>query len=276
MVWYTKKQLKHREKILDTQTLVCSFLDMDKLNRLIHLFDEEKLPSEDTQLTNYIMKERKKRKLTDDIEIMHKVYNEHKTDSTLHLGILKGGKEIFHLSIHLCVSDLNSKRNGPIHIKKNIYVDKSENPEGKSVYSLIAIKKDPKKPNSLQFSIDDNIYIGAYDTIIKQETRVILSVLNQLFDETNHAMYLGSKQRTLAPIHPKTNTILKTINNRNKHTSRPNKGQLMNPPLVKNQPPLLLTPKQKPKVKTSHSTTRKKHTSKSSIPPPTNVKLMIN
>ena len=119
---YTKKQLKTRKNILQTHTTFCSFLDANMINLLVHLFDKETTNLHIQKIDKYVEYERKKYGLTSKIDVNYKVYGLNKSHSSLHLGIVKQGEEIFHLTIHLCLENLNPKKSGIVHIKKNIWI----------------------------------------------------------------------------------------------------------------------------------------------------------
>ena len=63
---------------------------------------------------------------------------------------------------------------------------------------------------------------------------VIITVLNNLFDEDNSEYYIGDED-TLFPIHNNTNVILGNINTYTQHVTRKNKGVKMYPSFSNNK-----------------------------------------
>lgn len=234
MVKYTKKQLNIRKNILETQPTLCSFLDSNMVNLLVHLFDKSSLNDNVPKISNYIQNERILQGLNNsNIRILHKVYGLKNGRPSFHLGIEKNKKEILHLTIHLCVEHLNSENAGVIHMYKNIY--KTTSKKNSSLYVLIHISQIKDKPNSLHFSINEDTTTGRHDAEIKKELDIIISVLNKLFDENNKE-YIGLNERFFVPIYPITNNILNKINTYNKFATRKNKHVKMNPQFTTNAP----------------------------------------
>ena len=93
-----------------------------------------------------------------------------------------------------------------------------------------------------------------YDPYIQQEMDVIISVLNKLFNEKNNELYIGDK--TIFPIHNKTNNILNNINKHSKLISRKNKGVKIFPNNI-NNPEFIFN--NNPFSKSSKRYTRKIH-----------------
>lgn len=261
MVKYTKKELDKRKTILQSQIKFTCFLNLDMINLLIYLFDHKNQNDDNPKIIKYIQDERKVKGLnSSNITIEHKVYGEYSDSSTLHLGIRKNNRDILHLSIHLCVKNLEPKHTGVIHIYKNIYRILNPLLQKKILYALISIEQPPNKPNSLKFSISDGYTTPGvnnaklYDLEIQKEMDIIITVLNKLFDEDNSEYYIGNKNK-LIPIHDKTNIVLKTINQYSEHAVRKNKGVQVFP-LSINSPTFEIEPKKLTK-KIRKRTTRK-------------------
>lgn len=61
---------------------------------------------------------------------------------------------------------------------------------------------------------------------------VIISVLNDIFDETNTSMFIGYKdtnKNNIINVHIKTNNVLNNINKHTKYVTRRNKGTILGP-----------------------------------------------
>lgn len=227
------------------------------MNRLTILFDDKDTKLNIRKINKYLEVERKINKLnTINTSITNYVYGENeknnKNKPTLHLGIKKNGEDFIHLTIHLSLEKLKDDSAGMIHIKKDIYkitpdcIILSNRKFKKFLYALIRVKVPENKPNSLEFSIDDQEFVTlgikkecAYDSEIKKESLAIINVLNKLFDENNKEMFIGEVSRNTKsntyntripfPIHNKTNLILKGINAHTNHFTRKNKGSRMGP-----------------------------------------------
>lgn len=181
----------------------------------------------------------------DNIKIKTESYGQTNNNSSLYIGIIKNGIDFLHLTIHLSPSGLNSDNHGMIHFCKDIYIEtmmqnkvlsknKIKRQFGKQLYALISVQKPYNKPNSLEFSINNNFLktnlpnANIYDTQLDDEMNVILRVLNRLFNEKNDDFYVGDKTK-LVPIHNNTNAILQNINTRKKFFTRKNFGRTMLP-----------------------------------------------
>ena len=251
---YSNKELIKREQVIQSQIQFGKFLDSDIINHLVYLFNTN-------IMIKYIEDERKKSNLTNDtIKIKSESYGEHKKNSSLYVGIIKNGIDFLHLTIHLSPNGLNSDKHGMIHFCKDIYIEtmmqnnhlsknKIKKNYGKHLYALISVQKPHAKPNSLEFSVDDDFLTTnlpnatIYDPELEDEMNAILKVLNKLFNEKNDEFYVGNKNK-LVPIHNQTNAILENINTRSKFFTRKNFGRTMLPKLS-NAPVIVIKPNKK-------------------------------
>jgi len=230
MSLYTEIQLLERDKIIQSQKKFWDFLDINIVNKLIHLFDNNSKNSNE-KITKYIENERIIQGLDNSgVNIESYVYNYNKSDSSLSVIIKKNDIDFLHITIHLSVKSINPKHQGLIHMFKDIYKVLHKKPKNK-LYVLINVKIPHDKPHSLEFSIADgystNINIAnIYDSEIQKEMNVIIIVLNRLFDENNKEFYIGNKN-ILVPIHNITNVVLNNINSHISHVIRKNKGSRM-------------------------------------------------
>ena len=201
-----------------------------------------------SKIVQYINNEREIRGLNiknKDIEITSKFEGDdkNKNNYSLYIIVEKNNNTLFHLSIHLCIKWLNATHAGTFHFYKNIYQPKNKKNLKKKIKKtfngLIYIKKienkqtipsniSGNKPTSLEFSIVDNSELGPYDREIKEESDVIITVLNRLFDQTNKEYYIGNKNK-IYHIHKNTNHVLTNINSKTKYAKRKNKGTLLFP-----------------------------------------------
>lgn len=227
---------RKRAAILQTHTLFTSFLTKDIINNLINLFQQEQGDRSKHKIIKYIEDERKRCGLnTNAVTFKSEVYGHNNNNSTLYLGILKDGNEFIHLSIHIAPDNLDTQYAGIIHIRKDIYYNIMSRKNKKRYYHFIRtpikVEHPINKPNSLRFSITDGYtsYVpqnaNVYEPQIKQEIDVILTVLNNMFDEDNE-LYVGRKHE-LYEIHPKTNNVLTNINRRVGLATRKNWGSRM-------------------------------------------------
>ena len=240
---FTQAELATRQPILQTQITLGDFLDINIIRKLIQLFDN-KLGSYDTDKFYKYVETARKLKGYDNINITFKqaVHNLDKDDPTLHFGILKNGRELIHLSIHLAMKSLTPKNSGIIHISKNIYSKGQPGSIRKKLYALISVQIPVGKPRSLEFTVADGLTTPfmsnhqTYDLEIQQEMNVIIGVLNKLFNEKDKEHYIGSNSESdkLEEIHPNTNRILESINAHTEHFTRKNKGVYLHP-LANNQ-----------------------------------------
>lgn len=150
----TNSNLIYRNTIIKSQTKFISFLNIEIINKLIHLFDT-KNTNVNYKITDYIEDERKQRGLdSTGITILSEVYGTNKQKPTLFLIIKKDDIDLLHLSIHLVARNLNPKSSGIIHIMKNIYNNNSiTGPDRSKLYALISVKQPLNKMKSLEFNI---------------------------------------------------------------------------------------------------------------------------
>ncbi len=242
---YTPLELLQRDNIIKSQLLFGNYLDSDIINNLIHLFNE--IPTTDKNIVTYIKNQRKINKLSSsNVEVKSEVYGTNKKKSTLFLKIIKNDIEFIHLTIHLVPTTLLPNKSGIIHIFKDIYKYYNSTIVNNLLYALISVKQPKGKPDSLEFSIDygyDTPVIPTaymYDSEIQEEMDVIISVLNDIFDETNTSMFIGYKDKNntnkdnIINIHIKTNNVLNNINRHTKYVIRRNKGTILGPVKGKN------------------------------------------
>lgn len=90
----------------------------------------------------------------------------------------------------------------------------------------IYVQHSLNKPNSLEFCIADG-YTTPIDTTndieLQKEMNVIITVLNNIFDETKPEFYIDKKY-DVTNVHNKINIIVNNINKHNKYAVRQNKG----------------------------------------------------
>jgi len=234
---YSESNLIRRNIILQTHLLLANFLNADRINTLIHLFDMKQGKYNIPKIIDYIKQERKDNGLNDkNIIIKSDVSGLDKNSPSLTLDITKDDQKFIHLSIHLSLHNLESKYNGMIHIGKDIYKINKK----RQFYALISIKQPEDKPNSLVFSIADGyttpdaMDASKYDTEVQKEMNVIISVLNKMFDEKNRKIYLGKTYinninniNMIYQKHPETNNILKHIDKHTHVYTRRNRGSMM-------------------------------------------------
>ena len=215
-------------------------LDTNIINKLVNLFDNDSNISHE-KIYKYIEDERKRRSLdSSGVRIESYVYGNNNISSNLLLLVKKRNADFLHLTLHLSPKSFHPKDSGLIHIFKDIYKINKKNIAKKNLYAIIFVQQNILKPNSLYFSISDINTIPeeyrsqAYDLEIKQEMDVIITVLNNLFDEDNSEYYIGDED-TLFPIHNNTNVILGNINTYTQHVTRKNKGVKMYPSFSNNK-----------------------------------------
>jgi hypothetical protein len=241
------QQLQSKHRIIQTHAQFCNFLDAEIVNTLVHLF-------ESNTISKYIQDERIVQGInTSNIEISSNVTIEGTHKSSLYLNIKKNDLDYIHLSIHLCITNLNPEKQGIVHMFKNVFnnltrdatMTKSKLRRLKPrMYALITVHQPINKPNSLEFTIE-NEYLttnvpnaNKNDTELQKEMRVVLNVLNRLFDENNTEYYIGDK-KNIINIHNKTNAILENINKYTNYATRKNRGVLLGPK-SSNQPSFLI------------------------------------
>ena len=222
-----------RNKILESHKLFVNFLNLDIINNLINLFKQK------VELKKYIENERKKRGLNNNIKIKSKFYIPKNRIPTLILDIIKHNKSFIHLSIHLPLNHLNPENSGILHFYKNIYetkINKTKKQNKNKLYTLINIVQPEGKPNSLEFSIDNNTKlnksVNIYNKEIQKEMSIIITVLNKLFDENNNEYYVGYN-RDITNIHNQTNNTALIINTHTTYATRKNKGKTYFPEIKK-------------------------------------------
>jgi hypothetical protein len=209
-------------KLLKHTLYLVIFLDTSIVNKLVKLFDD-KYNGPD-KIVNYIKDQFINEGISlDNIDIRSYAYEENieNEDPTLHISIFKNTEEYIHLSIHLRITRLVPKKTGIIHFSKNIYKPKNKN-ELKSIpkhnfYALISVEQDINKQKSLQFKIANGYSTpniiknkNKYDNELQQFMRIIITVLNKLFDEDDE-LYVGINSN-LYSVYNKTNNFLKYIN----------------------------------------------------------------
>lgn len=240
MLRFTKEELEKRNIIMQSQLLLGNFLNVDIINRLIHLFDKHTSINGTPKIHNYIENERHIRGLDPSITVSNEVHGTDKNDSTLHLQLKKDGIDFIHLTIHLVVHTIHPQDSGMIHIAKNIYKKKNSRSTKIKSYAIILVEQPPGKPDSLHFSIGDGYNTphvknaNVYDSIIQQEMDVIITVLNRIFDENNNEFYIGNPREQNYHIHLTINTILENMNRHTKLITRKNKGVMMLPGFYNN------------------------------------------
>ena len=237
---YSQENLDRRKGVIDGQKRLIEFLDADKFNRLVHLFDEKVDNNADGEkhIIKFIQKERQSRGLSDDGVTMYSmVYGECVNNSTLHVNIVKDKIDYIHLSIHLSPIKLIPKDQGIIHFVKDIYLNlfKFTKSQKRPLYTLVHVDQPPHKPNSLHFFRTDGDRTnvdkskGDYDADLAIEMDVILAVMNRLFDEDDKEYYIGSPD-IIYPIHKRTENVLVNVNRPNVIPKRRNKGKMLLPP----------------------------------------------
>lgn len=173
-------------------------INVNMFNALIHLFDKNvnTYAGPYHKITNYINMERAHRHLDMINNTVESNVHEHaKKNISLYLNIFKNNKRFIHLSLHLTPKELNPKKEGMIHIYKNIYNKPKQNKS--KYYALITVNYNANKPHSLYFTINDeykitqNVNAHVYDADIQQEMDVIITVLNRIFDENNKDFYIS-------------------------------------------------------------------------------------
>ena len=161
------------------------------------------------------------------------------------MGIKKDNTDFVHLTIHLSPDNLNAGHHGTIHFYKDIYEKLLVNlynlkPRaikkgfGKYLYTLITVRQPSDKPNSLEFSIDDEQFLPPgienvvqYQSELETYMDAILNVLDTLFYEKSD-LFVGKKE-DITNIHKQTNAILANMNTRIKYATRKNWGVLLGP-----------------------------------------------
>ena len=119
MTEYTPNNLLKRNKIIKSHKLFGKCLHSYIINKLIHIFDEKHNYYSPHKIIELIQNERKIQGLYDsNIKIRSELYGDNKSKSTLFIKILKDNLEFIHLSIHLCVDQLDAHKTGIIHFSK--------------------------------------------------------------------------------------------------------------------------------------------------------------
>jgi hypothetical protein len=231
---YTQQELLERDTIIQSQSQFGNLLDGRLINVLINLFDEDDL-THNIKIKDYIKDERKNQRLNNsNVIIKSEVYGQQSDKLSLLLKIIKNNVEIIHLSIHLTPTTLAPDLSGIIHFYKNTYKYKVSSRKRYKLYALISVKQPAHKQQSLEFAIANGYNTPAvanattYDHELQQEMKVIINVLNRLFNESNTEFYIGDQDK-LYPLHEKIDSILNNINTRTTLISRKNKGVKMMP-----------------------------------------------
>jgi hypothetical protein len=221
---FTPSELAARSLILNSHLLFGRYLDRDITIKLVDLFESGKI-------ADYIREERKLQiKDTTITDVSSMVYGEDASNSTLLIDISKNGVKFIHLTIHLSIKSLKSDDAGMLHIGKDIYYKGLSRSTKKKSYALIAVQVPSDKPNSLTFIIADGMTTPIaqeyqkYDPIIQQEMKVIIDILNNIFDETKPECYIEKGDDKLYTVHNKTNNVLRNINAHSKYYTRKNKN----------------------------------------------------
>jgi hypothetical protein len=236
------------QQVADSHQLLGSFFSGWVLNRLIHLFDADPTFNDPVHnIVAYIDEEHKLRKIdTTDITVVSRVHGHlrPKPDPMCIAEISYKGVPIVHLTIHVAPNRLLPAQHGMIHLVKNHYQNKSKYgvlSDGARVRLLAIVPKN--KPNSLFFRIMDgkappsqgNISL---DPIIQKEMKVLVAVLNKIFDEKDLKHYVGSfpvpngqlfNMNTpgippIRPPNPKTPLVVSQVNATGIAITRQNKG----------------------------------------------------
>lgn len=228
MAKYTQNELNKRDNIIKSQILFGNFLNKEIINELINLFEEG-------GIIKYIENERKLRDLDNtNVKFESKIYGFNKDNSTLNLTMYRNNIKFLHLSIHLTVKFLEPKNTGIIHISKNVYKGKTSK---KHRYALIKVFHPENNTSSLLFSIADGYDTpgikneNSYEDELQKEMDVIISVLNNIFNQKNYRFYIG-KKKELINIHNKTDDVLRNINKRINYTQRKNRGNTYFQPAI--------------------------------------------
>lgn len=234
---YSATDLQLRSEILETHSLLIEFLTLDIMHNLVHLFDEGCCNGNHfthKTIAGFIEEERNARGLDNNNVTISSKADKHSPASSLFLlEIKKNGKEFIHLTIHLVSKRRDPKKEGMLHIKKDIYTVKRTCRDKDEFYTLLKVEKPNHK--SLRFSIAFGYNtIGSplasiYDHEVQQEMDVIVSVLNKMFDACNDDYFVGNDEmRLFLPIQNKTNILLSNMNNHTNIVTRKNWGQMMN------------------------------------------------
>ena len=216
---------------VDSHKILGLFLSASIMNELINLFDQP-IGSEITKLLSMV---RSQMGLSDaNIELYSKIYDVHGSAIANHnrhslfLSILKNGTPFLHLSLFLAPDHLNPRSQGSIHFFKNVYDPTRSLNSNKKRKLYTVIKVSQPSQHSLHFNIGKNHNTSKFpnhtkhEPEIQKEMEVILITLNHLFDE-NDEYYIG-KSKNIVEIHPRTNNILRIINNKTPNYTRSNKG----------------------------------------------------
>lgn len=242
---YSQANLNQRKEIIEGQKQLVEFLDAERFNKLVHVFDEK--VEDEHNILRYIEEERRQRGLSSENVTMDSfVYGYNRANpgdrgATFIVTIKKGGINYVHLSIHIAPRGLEPKDQGIIHLYKDVYGAKLKKGKKHPAYTLVHVSRSPDKPNSLHFYRTDGDVTdvdkskGDYDADLSLEMDILLSVLNRMFDEDDKDHYIGESD-ILYPIHNKTNNVLKNVNQPNTILKRRNTGKLIMPTLQNNFP----------------------------------------
>ncbi len=136
----SQNNLKKKQNSIDSQKIFWNYLDIEKINVLIHLFDEASNSTSESKytITELVKEERRSKGLSDaNINVVSYVYGVTENTPTLHLQIIKNNQDFLHFTIHLTVFSLDNKNSGPIHFKHDIYKVKGLTSKNKLPYRQV-------------------------------------------------------------------------------------------------------------------------------------------
>jgi hypothetical protein len=110
--------------IIDSHKLFIQYLNKDRINTLVHLFNHKTKMNGNDTFVDYIQQERNNQGLDNtNVKIQSYVYGygSPDNDSSLLLDIIKNNLNYLHLSIHLVPKNFSPKLTGLIHLVKDIY-----------------------------------------------------------------------------------------------------------------------------------------------------------
>ena len=162
---YSQENLDRRTGVIDGQKRLIEFLDADKFNRLVHLFDEKVDNNADGEkhIIKFIQKERQSRGLSEDGVTMYSmVYGEHANNSTLHVTIVKDTIDYLHLSIHLSPIKLIPKA------------------QGLKIFILIYLNlQNRRRDHCIHLYISNNRHINQIHSIFFEQMEIVQMLINQ-------------------------------------------------------------------------------------------------
>jgi hypothetical protein len=241
------------QDIVNSHALFGSGFDEGSVNNFIGSFREENQPTPTDpaphSITAYIMKEHdEQQKLKNGITVtslvkgfqMHEINEDN--DPMCIVKILYNNKNLIHLTIHLAPTRLFPYEHGMIHIVKDCYKSRRKRIFSPMVTMRIHVSTPLNKPLSKHFTLIDDthpIYGHAGDAAtenrIKEESDILIGVLNKMFNQDEPFYYIGHPQgnmvnlnnQTATPAFPKqpiTDLILNQMNRPAVKFSRKNKG----------------------------------------------------